>query len=228
MKEGRHMPGLCLSIIRVADLPWKDRVNTDNWPSRSRMYYDNPQTGLCIRLVEYAEGATEPRHVHPGSHAATILRGRALVDGLELGPLDVVLGPSNEPHGPLHYPDGVNVFSAFLGSFFHNEVDAPDASEKQFRLIQEREIPWKRRKGASGEAKTLMDHGVGPMLVEALRFAPGDVAEANFLGAIVAEGRPKVNGETLEKWDFVLAENRAGKGKIEFPEGGMLIAVTMR
>lgn len=217
-----------LSVVRPAEMSWKNRNDTDNWPSRSKMFYDNKDTGLCIRLVEFAVGAVEPRHVHPGSHAAVVLRGRALVDGLELGPLDIILGPSNEPHGPLHYPEGVFVFSAFLGSFFHNAVETPDPTVKRFRLIMQQEIPWKKRPGAGGEAKTLMDSGIETMLVEALRFEPGERARPDFLGAIVAEGKPRVNGQSLSQWDFILAESAADSDMIEFPEGGMLVAVTMR
>jgi hypothetical protein len=31
-----------MNIVRVATIPWEDRVNVDNWPSRAGMYYNNP------------------------------------------------------------------------------------------------------------------------------------------------------------------------------------------
>ena len=49
-----------MNIVRVATIPWEDRVNVDNWPSRAGMYYNNPKTQLCIRLIDYGLGSTEP------------------------------------------------------------------------------------------------------------------------------------------------------------------------
>lgn len=78
-------------ITCLAEIPWEDRVNVDGWPSRAGMYFDDRENELCMRLIDYPVGSTEPRHVHAGSHATTVLKGRAIVDGLTLGPLDVVL-----------------------------------------------------------------------------------------------------------------------------------------
>ena len=110
-------------IARVAEIPWEDRMNVDGWPSRAGMYCNDADNNLCMRLIDYPVGSTEPRHVHGGTHATTVLKGTTIVDGLTLGPLDVILGPSNEPHGPLHYPQGCQLFSAFYGSYFHSEVE---------------------------------------------------------------------------------------------------------
>lgn len=101
-------------IARVAEIPWEERKNVDGWPSRAGMYYDDLDNNLCMRLIDYSAGRTEPRHVHSGSHAAVLLQGEAHIDGLTLGPLDVVLGPSNEPHGPLHYPKGAKIYRAHI------------------------------------------------------------------------------------------------------------------
>ena len=128
-------------IARVAQIPWEDRVNVDGWPSRAGMYCNDTENNLCMRLIDYPVGSTEPRHVHGGTHATTVMKGRTIVDGLTLGPLDVILGPSNEPHGPLHYPEGCQLFSAFQGSYFHSEVEAL-SDEKHYRLVQAAEIPW--------------------------------------------------------------------------------------
>lgn len=38
-------------IVRVADIPWEDRRNVDNWPSRAGMYCDDKPNQLCIRLT---------------------------------------------------------------------------------------------------------------------------------------------------------------------------------
>jgi hypothetical protein len=212
-----------LTIVRVADIPWEDRINVDNWPSKAGMYYDNRDLELCIRLIDYPVGSVEPRHVHAGMHATTVLKGKAIVDGLTLKPLDVILGPSNEPHGPLDYPEGCKLLSAFQGSYYHSEVETL-SSEKHYRLIQSDDIAWEKRD--SGEAKVLVDRGLGRLLLELYRYPAGAVAAPSWLAALVVDGAPVVNGETLGEWDFVYRDGEVGR--IDFPKGGTLLAVTMR
>jgi hypothetical protein len=215
-----------MNVVRLTDIPWEDRRNVDNWPSRAGMYYDNRKTELCIRLIDYPLGSIEPRHVHAGTHATTVLKGRAIVDGLTLGPLDVVLGPSNEPHGPLSYPDGCKLLSAFQGSYHHSEVQAL-SGEKHYRLIQAGEIPWVRR-GDGVDVKTLVDRGAGRLLVEAMRFAPGAEHVPTFLGALVVDGSAVVRRERLGEWDFVYADEGQARSSLAFPRGATLLALTMR
>src|SRR5258706_1281958 len=135
------------------------------------MYWDDRVNQLCMRLIDYPVGAIEPRHVHGGAHATTVLKGRAIIDGLTLKQLDVVLGRSKEPHGPLNYPEGCQLFSVFHGSYHHSESEQPN-TEKQYRLIQSEQTPW-RPMGRGGESKTLVDRGVGPLWLEAWRFERG-------------------------------------------------------
>lgn len=215
-----------MNIVRVAAIPWEDRVNVDNWPSKAGMFYNNPETGLCIRLIDYGLGSTEPRHVHAGMHATTVLKGRAIVDGVTLGPLDVVLGPSNEPHGPLHYPDSCQLLSAFQGSYFHSEVETL-ATEKQYRLIQHKDIAWTPH-APGGEIKTLVDRGVGRLRVDAMRFAHATGFTPEFLAAIVVEGSACVRDETLGTWDFVYADAGDERAPMSFAPGTTLLTLTMR
>jgi hypothetical protein len=215
-----------LTIVRVKDIPWEARVNVDGWPNRAGMYYDNRDIELCIRLIDYPVGSIEPRHVHDGKHGTTVLKGKALIDGLTLGPLDVILGPSNEPHGPLDYKDGCILLSAFQGSYFHSEVEKL-STEKHYRLIQQDKLPWQKH-ASGGEVKTLVDHGLDRMLIEAYRFPAGGSIKPPFLAALVVEGEPEVNGETLGTWDFVYRKIDGPSGEIAFPKGGTLLAVTMR
>jgi hypothetical protein len=211
-------------IARVKEIPWEDRVNVDNWPSRAGMYYDD-------REIDYPVGSTEPRHVHAGTHATTVLKGRAVVDGLTLGPLDVVLGPGGEPHGPLHYPEGCQLFSAFQGSYYHSEVDHM-STEKRYRLIQAEKIPWEAEREKGLQTKTLVDHGCGRLLLRALRYSPGSTLAANaalpFQSALVVEGGAKIENETLGVWDFIRVPDAAMHGSVAFPAGGTLLAVTLR
>lgn len=217
-------------IVKVAGIPWEDRKNVDGWPSRAGMYWDDRGNQLCMRLIDYPVGAIEPRHVHGGSHATTVLKGRALIDGLTLKPLDVVLGPSNEPHGPLNYPEGCQLFSVFHGSYHHSESEQPN-TEKQYRLIQSAQTPW--QPGTKGyESKVLVDRGVGRLLLEARRFASGarfeQSAQRPLLAGIVVEGSAVIGNETLGAWDFFYAPAGAKHGPMAFPAGATLLTVTLQ
>jgi hypothetical protein len=214
-----------LAVIRYKDVDLVDRMTVDNWPVRIGLYYTDPVYGVKTRMIDYDPGAIEPRHVHPGKHGTTIARGRVLAEGgVILGPLDVILGPSNEPHGPFEYPDGCNLISFFRGDDFHNE-EAAAPKGKQHRLIKNETIPW--QKAGEGEVKLLVDSGLDDMVVEAWRFPPGAKLAPGFIAAVVLEGSPEVNGECLGKWDLVHPVGKGG-GTVAFPEGGMIVAASMR
>ena len=220
---------MTIESVRRADIPWEDRKNVDGWPSRAGMYWDDRTNQLCMRLIDYPVGSTEPRHVHGGAHATTVLKGRAIVDGLTLGPLDVVLGPSNEPHGPLHYPEGCQLFSVFHGSYYHSEAENLSI-EKQYRLIQSGPMAWKKEQGH--ESKTLVDRGVGPLLLRVLRFPPGAELARNasppFYAALIVEGEALVGGATLGGWDFMRVTESGVRETIRFPRGATLLAVSLQ
>jgi hypothetical protein len=213
-------------IARVADIPWEDRMNVDGWPSRAGMYCNDVENSLCMRLIDYPVGSTEPRHVHAGTHATTVLKGRTIVDGLTLGPLDVILGPSNEPHGPLHYPEGCQLFSAFVGSYFHSEVENL-GTEKQYRLVQSEQIPWERA-GKAIEKKTLVDHGCGRVLLEALRVDAGaQIDKPAMLAAIVVDGEAAIDNERLGPWDFFYVPAGVDRMPVRFTRKSTLLTVTL-
>ena len=215
-------------IARVAEIPWEDRKNVDGWPSRAGMYYDDRENELCMRLIDYPVGSVEPRHVHAGAHATTVLENTATVDGLTLGPLDVIVGPSNEPHGPLDYRNGCKLFSAFVGSYYHSEVEQL-SNEKQYRLVQSAQIPWKSTEVHGMQEKTLVDRGVGRLLLQALRLAPGSrLLQPPMLAALVVEGSAVIDGETLGAWDFFYVQDGVDHGAVDFPNGATLLAVSMR
>ena len=213
-------------IARYAQIPWEDRKNVDGWPSRAGMYCNDTENNLCMRLIDYPVGSTEPRHVHGGTHATTVLKGRTVVDGLTLGPLDVILGPANEPHGPLHYPEGCQLFSAFQGSYFHSEVETL-SGKKQYRLVQSREIPW--TPAAPGvETKTLVDHGCGRLLLQALRVQrDAEIAGPSMLAGIVVEGEAMIDDERLGAWDFFYASPKTDHAPLRFPQTSTLLTVTL-
>lgn len=218
-------------IVRCAGIPWEDRVNVDGWPSRAGLYLDDRQNELCMRLIDYPVGSTEPRHVHAGSHATTVLKGRAIIDGVTLGPLDVVLGPSNEPHGPLHYPEGCQLFSVFHGSYYHSEVEKL-STKREYRLIQSAQIPWKAGGEKGCETKTLVDRGVGRALVRALRLGAGaqfpQAGGSRLHAALVVEGELAVEGQTMGQWDFIRFRDSGEAPALSSPRGATLLAVTLR
>ena len=214
-------------IAREAEIPWEERRNVDGWPSSAGMYYNDVDNNLCMRLIHYAEGLTEPRHVHAGSHAAVLVEGEAHIDGLTLYPLDIILGPSNEPHGPIVYPKGVKVFSAFQGSYFHHEVGEL-GTERHYRLIQAAKLPWEAR-GDGLQVKTLIDRGLGRLLLELLRFDAGaQLQDPKITAAFVVDGTAQIAGEALHAKDFFYVPKGGEHGPVVFPEATTLLAVTMR
>jgi hypothetical protein len=217
-----------IDIARVANIPWEARVNVDGWPCRAGLYVDDREHGLCMRLIDYPIGSVEPRHVHAGMHATTVLEGRAIVDGVTLGPLDVVLGPSNEPHGPLHYPDGCKLLSAFQGSYHHSESQQ-ESAPKHYRLIQSAQLPWQAVTPGS-EARTLVDHGCGQLLVEVFRFRAGTQLEGGSRprAGLIVEGDCTVNGETLGRWDLWYAKRGVPPAGVAFPHGATVLSFTLR
>ena len=100
-----------MHIVRVATIPWEDRVNVDNWPSRAGMFYNNAQTALCIRLIDYGLGSTEPRHVHAGKHATTVLKGRATVKGETLGGWDFVYADEGDERAPMRFAQAATLLT---------------------------------------------------------------------------------------------------------------------
>jgi hypothetical protein len=225
--------GRGIHIARVATIPWEDRINVDNWPSQAGMYHHDPANQFTLRLINYPLGSTEPRHVHAGSHATTVLRGRAIVDGLSLGPLDVILGPSNEPHGPLHYPEGCKLLSAFQGSYFHSEVGEL-SGEPQYRLIQANTLPWAPDHTLGCQKRTLVDRGLGRLKVEVLAFAgkqcldlPPSRPSTAFL---VLDGSVSVAGEArpLGEWDFLYLDAGGEPTSLDVSTGTTLLSLALR
>ena len=152
------------------------------------------------------------------------------MDGLTLGPLDVILGPSNEPHGPLDYPEGCKLLSVFHGSYYHSEVGQLSAG-KHYRLIQSAGIPWQAASAAGCKEKTLVDRGVGPLVLKALRLAPGSQlpprAYPAMRAALVVEGHVAIGGRSLAPWDFLRVTGGSGHPAIGTAGGATLLAMTL-
>ena len=77
--------------------------------------------------------------------------------------------------------------------------------------------------------KTLIDHGLGRLLLEQWRFAPGArLTEPRITAALIVDGSASVGGEKLGKWDFFYVNKDERHEPIVFPEGATLLCVTMR
>jgi hypothetical protein len=219
-----------MRIVRYAGLPWEDRVNVDGFPCRAGRYYEDRVNNIFFVHVHFPTAAVEPRHVHSATHATVVLQGRAIIDGLTLGPLDVILGPGGEPHGPLAYPDGCVLFSATQGDVFHSEVQEL-ATEKRYRLVESAKIPWQASNSTGCECKKLIDHGAGRLVLEAMRISAGAQIAAQeraaFQAWLVVEGSAVIEGQTLERWDLAYVPEAGSHGAVSFPGTATLLAVTM-
>ncbi len=219
------------NIVYASDLQWEERVRFGSKKNRAKTYWHDAENNLYMRLVDQPANSVEPRHVHPGTHATTVLKGRALVDGLTLNTLDVILGPGNEPHGPLEYPDGCQLFSCFQGSNDHAEAKAL-STEKHYRLVQSEQIPWDAKAGGALHMKTLVDHGAGRLMLTAMRLSAGFTvpvgSRPHMQAALIVEGSAVIDVETLNAWDFMYMAADVPHGPIHFPHGATLLMVAMR
>ena len=223
----KSVAGFKISYLK--EIPWEDRINVDNWPSKAGMYLDDENTGLCLRLIDYYVGSIEPRHIHAGMHATTVLKGKAIVDGLTLGPFDVILGPSHEPHGPLSYPEGCILLSAFQGSYYHSEVQQL-SGKKEYRLIHQSALEWHEVEEGV-KVKTLVDHGCGKLIVNVVHVAPGKVSPVmtskNLNAALIISGGVEIEDQKLGVWDFFSVMNDKPHGPIHFPRGAQLLTFNL-
>ncbi len=219
------------NIVHASDLQWEERIRFGGRKNRAKTYWHDAENNLFMRLVDQPVNSVEPRHAHPGTHATTVLKGRTLVDGLTLDTLDVILGPGNEPHGPLEYPDGCQLFSCFQGSNDHAEAQAL-STEKHYRLVQSEQIPWAAKAGGALHMKTLVDHGAGCLMLTAMRLSAGFTvpvgSRPHMQAALIVEGSAVIDGETLNVWDFMYMAAGVPHGPIRFPHGATLLMVAMR
>ena len=79
------------------------------------------------------------------------------------------------------------------------------------------------------QVKTLVDRGLGRLLLQALRFPAGASLERPaMLAALVVDGQTQIDGEHLSAWDFIYASADTDKAPIEFQSDTTLLAVTLR
>ena len=153
-------------------------------------------------------------------------RARIYSDGL-----DAILGPGNEPHGPLEYPEGCNLISCFQGSNDHSEVKQL-STEKNYRLVLADDLEWRQGAIEGIEEKTLIDRGAGRLLMQVWRCAAGASLPAGLRESLcalfVVEGSIEAADEQLATWDLLRLPPAARHGAARFPQGATLLAAIMR
>lgn len=219
------------NIVRVSELSWEERVLYGNNKHRAKTYWHDQENDLTLSLVDQPLQAIEATHAHAGTQVATVLKGSARVSGLTLNPLDVILAPSDEPYGPLAYPDGCQLFSCFQGNNQTTEAHAL-ATEKRYLLIQSEQMPWDAKAGGALHMKTLVASGAGRLMLTAMRLSASFTvpvgSRPHMQAALVVEGSAVIDGETLGTWDFMYMEAGIAHGPISFPTGATLLMVAMR
>lgn len=215
------------NIVHVSRLPWETHEH-----HRTKTYWHDAENNLYLRLVDQPAKSVGPLQVHPNTHATSVLlKGRVLIDDLTLNPLDAILAPGNEAHGPLRYPDGCQWFSCVQSGNDHAGTQAIPV-EKHHRLIQSEQIAWDAKAGGKLHMKTLVDRDAGRLMLTAMRLSAGFTvpvsSRPHMQAALVVEGTAVVDGETLNPWDFMYMAAGVPHGPIHFPDGATLLMVAMR
>jgi quercetin dioxygenase-like cupin family protein len=94
-------------------LPWEERYNEKLQRNLYRKnLFEDPDTGMEIRLVRYPAGAVNPRHTHPCAHGMYVLEGTLVTQDGTYGPGHFVWFPEGlvMEHGATAERDVVVVF----------------------------------------------------------------------------------------------------------------------
>jgi quercetin dioxygenase-like cupin family protein len=220
-------------VIRFGDVPWEPRTE-DEWPCLVKRQLIDAERNLTMRIVWYARGAVEPRHVHGGSHAAFVMLGSVEIDGETRGPWDAVYGPGDYPHGPLLYRYGCMLFATLSGSAFHQRTDA-DASSANSRglptqIISSEEIPWRsaaeNEDGWPCERKLILDDPARNYAAGFERWPRGSTEPRHVHdythASMILQGKAIIDGQEYGPWDLIYGPSGVPHGQISYPEGAVL------
>ena len=88
------MPDSKLTAIDVNALPWEARYNepTGRTLHRKEIFQD-PDTGMQVRMVRYPVGFINPWHTHPCAHGMYVLEGTLVTHEGSYGPGSFVWFP---------------------------------------------------------------------------------------------------------------------------------------
>jgi hypothetical protein len=79
------------------------------------------------------------------------------------------------------------------------------------------------------KAKTLIDRGLGRLLLELVRFDAGtEFRDPKITAAFVVDGTAAIDGESLRAHDFFYVRKAPAHEPVSFQENTTLLTVTMR
>jgi quercetin dioxygenase-like cupin family protein len=94
-------------------MPWEERPNERIGRALYRKnLFEDPETGVAIKLVRYPAGVLNPSHTHPCGHGMYVLEGQLVTHRGVYGPGSFVWFPEGEvmEHGASTEGDLVVVF----------------------------------------------------------------------------------------------------------------------
>jgi quercetin dioxygenase-like cupin family protein len=101
------------TAIDAAAMPWESRYNEALGKTLFRKnLFEDPETGMEIRLVKYPAGVINKLHTHPCGHGMYVLEGTLETNAGRFGPGSFVWFPEGEEmeHGATAEADVVVVF----------------------------------------------------------------------------------------------------------------------
>ncbi len=86
-----------LLFVDANATPWEERFNNQVGAVIYRKaLYDDPDTGMLVRLVRYPAGVINPRHTHPCGHGMYVLEGKLVTHQGTFGPGSFVWFPEGQ------------------------------------------------------------------------------------------------------------------------------------
>ena len=102
-----------LTAIDTNAMLWEERPNEKIGRSLYRKnLFEDPDTGMEVRLVRYPAGVVNPWHTHPCAHGMYVLEGTLVTHDGQYGPGSFVWFPEGAPmqHGATASGDVTVVF----------------------------------------------------------------------------------------------------------------------
>src|SRR5262245_19280095 len=99
--------------VNAGEMAWEERFNDQIGRALYRKeLFNDPQTGVLVRLVCYPAGVINPRHTHPCGHGMYVLEGNLVTHKGTFPPGSFVWFPEGEvmEHGASPEGDVVVVF----------------------------------------------------------------------------------------------------------------------
>jgi quercetin dioxygenase-like cupin family protein len=87
------------------------------WGVRTKPYFEPADTGMMLRVVEYAPDWVVEAHSHAAREVVYILNGEVSIGEERFGPGDAIQIEPNTVYGPLRAgPEGVRFLLVFTGA----------------------------------------------------------------------------------------------------------------